>query len=108
MAEPQEVNPSGRCGCESQSQWDPAPSSQTEPPPLSRQEEKVPPPIPKKPSRGRGVPVKERSLDSVDRQRQEARKRLLAAKRAASFRHSSATESADSIEIYIPEAQTRL
>ena len=76
---------------------------------LSRQEEKkVPPPIPKKPSRGRGVPVKERSLDSVDRQRQEARKRLLAAKRAASFRHSSATESADSIEIYIPEAQTRL
>lgn len=77
--------------------------------PLSRQEEKkVPPPIPKKPSRGRGVPVKERSLDSVDRQRQEARKRLLAAKRAASFRHSSATESADSIEIYIPEAQTRL
>lgn len=75
----------------------------------SRQEEKkVPPPIPKKPSRGRGVPVKERSLDSVDRQRQEARKRLLAAKRAASFRHSSATESADSIEIYIPEAQTRL
>lgn len=77
--------------------------------PLSLQEEKkVPPPIPKKPSRGRGVPVKERSLDSVDRQRQEARKRLLAAKRAASFRHSSATESADSIEIYIPEAQTRL
>lgn len=76
---------------------------------FSRQEEKkVPPPIPKKPSRGRGVPVKERSLDSVDRQRQEARKRLLAAKRAASFRHSSATESADSIEIYIPEAQTRL
>ena len=45
--------------------------------------------------------MKERSLDSVDRQRQEARKRLLAAKRAASFRHSSATESADSIEIYM-------
>lgn len=78
------------------------------PPPPPQEEKKVPPPIPKKPSRGRGVPVKERSLDSVDRQRQEARKRLLAAKRAASFRHSSATESADSIEIYIPEAQTRL
>nr|XP_020839371.1 disks large-associated protein 3 isoform X2 [Phascolarctos cinereus] len=77
--------------------------------PLEPEEEKkVPPPIPKKPSRGPGVPVKDRSLDSVDRQRQEARKRLLAAKRAASFRHSSATESADSIEIYIPEAQTRL
>lgn len=76
---------------------------------LSAQEEKkVPPPIPKKPPRSKVHPVKERSLDSVDRQRQEARKRLLAAKRAASFRQSSATESADSIEIYIPEAQTRL
>lgn len=76
---------------------------------LSVQEEKkVPPPIPKKPPRSKVHPVKERSLDSVDRQRQEARKRLLAAKRAASFRQSSATESADSIEIYIPEAQTRL
>ncbi|KAF7245700.1 Disks large-associated protein 3, partial [Varanus komodoensis] len=72
-----------------------------------KEEKKVPPPIPKKPSRSRLHPVKDRSLDSVDRQRQEARKRLLAAKRAASFRQSSATESADSIEIYIPEAQTR-
>ncbi|KAF3836605.1 hypothetical protein F7725_029163 [Dissostichus mawsoni] len=45
---------------------------------------------------------------SSERQRVEARKRLLAAKRAASVRQSSATESADSIEIYIPEAQTRL
>uniref|UniRef100_A0A8C7E6U8 DLG associated protein 3 n=1 Tax=Naja naja TaxID=35670 RepID=A0A8C7E6U8_NAJNA len=74
----------------------------------AKEEKKVPPPIPKKPPRSRLHPVKDRSLDSVDRQRQEARKRLLAAKRAASFRHSSATESADSIEIYIPEAQTRL
>ncbi|KAL8220508.1 UNVERIFIED_CONTAM: Disks large-associated protein 3 [Gekko kuhli] len=73
-----------------------------------QEEKKVPPPIPKKPPRSRLHPVKDRSLDSVDRQRQEARKRLLAAKRAASFRQSSATESADSIEIYIPEAQTRL
>ncbi|KAH0631158.1 hypothetical protein JD844_005335 [Phrynosoma platyrhinos] len=73
-----------------------------------KEEKKVPPPIPKKPPRSRLHPVKDRSLDSVDRQRQEARKRLLAAKRAASFRQSSATESADSIEIYIPEAQTRL
>lgn len=106
MAQPQ-VNPSGQWRRELGSRV--GPHSQTNPPPLPRQEEKkVPPPIPKKPSRGRGVPVKERSLDSVDRQRQEARKRLLAAKRAASFRHSSATESADSIEIYIPEAQTRL
>lgn len=84
------------------------PAAQLSPVLSGQEEKKVPPPIPKKPSRGRGVPVKERSLDSVDRQRQEARKRLLAAKRAASFRHSSATESADSIEIYIPEAQTRL
>uniref|UniRef100_A0A8C0GNN7 DLG associated protein 3 n=1 Tax=Chelonoidis abingdonii TaxID=106734 RepID=A0A8C0GNN7_CHEAB len=73
-----------------------------------KKEKKVPPPIPKKPPRSKVHPVKERSLDSVDRQRQEARKRLLAAKRAASFRQNSATESADSIEIYIPEAQTRL
>ncbi|XP_067389910.1 disks large-associated protein 3 [Emydura macquarii macquarii] len=73
-----------------------------------KEEKKVPPPIPKKLLRSKAHPVKERSLDSVDRQRQEARKRLLAAKRAASFRQNSATESADSIEIYIPEAQTRL
>ena len=33
---------------------------------------------------------------------------LMAAKRAASVRQNSATESAESIEIYIPEAQTRL
>nr|XP_010308208.1 PREDICTED: disks large-associated protein 3 [Balearica regulorum gibbericeps] len=65
-------------------------------------------PVTSRPPRSKVHPVKERSLDSVDRQRQEARKRLLAAKRAASFRQSSATESADSIEIYIPEAQTRL
>ncbi|KAL6119240.1 dlgap4 [Pungitius sinensis] len=52
---------------------------------------------------------KDRSVDSaVDKQRQEARKRLMAAKRAASVRQNSATESADSIEIYVPEAQTRL
>nr|DBA33677.1 TPA: hypothetical protein GDO54_001323 [Pyxicephalus adspersus] len=73
-----------------------------------KEEKKLPPPIPKKPLRQKVHPVKDRSLDSVDRQRQEARKRLLAAKRAASYRHNSATESADSIEIYIPEAQTRL
>ncbi|XP_073419299.1 disks large-associated protein 3 isoform X6 [Dendrobates tinctorius] len=73
-----------------------------------KEEKKLLPPLPKKPLRQKVHPVKDRSLDSVDRQRQEARKRLLAAKRAASYRHNSATESADSIEIYIPEAQTRL
>ncbi|XP_068125237.1 disks large-associated protein 3 isoform X2 [Hyperolius riggenbachi] len=73
-----------------------------------KEEKKLPPPVPKKPLRQKVHPIKDRSLDSVDRQRQEARKRLLAAKRAASYRHNSATESADSIEIYIPEAQTRL
>lgn len=61
----------------------------------------------KRPPKGRGV-MRERSLDLQDRQRQEARRRLMAAKRAASFRQNSATERADSIEIYIPEAQTRL
>ncbi|XP_052325075.1 disks large-associated protein 3 [Oncorhynchus keta] len=57
---------------------------------------------------GRAVPVREKSLDLGDRQRTEARRRLLQTKRSSSFRQNSATESADSIEIYIPEAQTRL
>ncbi|KAK6324283.1 hypothetical protein J4Q44_G00066220 [Coregonus suidteri] len=57
---------------------------------------------------GRAVPVREKSLDLGDRQRTEARRRMLQTKRSASFRQNSATESADSIEIYIPEAQTRL
>uniref|UniRef100_A0A8C4Q470 Discs, large (Drosophila) homolog-associated protein 1b n=1 Tax=Eptatretus burgeri TaxID=7764 RepID=A0A8C4Q470_EPTBU len=69
----------------------------------------LPPPLPRKPSRGRGPGLqRQRSAEAADRQRVEARKRLLAAKRAASMRQNSATESADSIEIYIPEAQTRL
>ncbi|MEQ2181490.1 Disks large-associated protein 2 [Goodea atripinnis] len=70
--------------------------------------QKWPPPLAKRPARGRGGVMRERSLDLQDRQRQEARRRLMAAKRAASFRQNSATERADSIEIYIPEAQTRL
>lgn len=73
-----------------------------------KDEMKMPPPIPKKPPKGRLSQAREKSLELADRQRQEARKRLMAAKRAASYRQNSATESADSIEIYIPEAQTRL
>ncbi|XP_041814538.1 disks large-associated protein 2-like [Chelmon rostratus] len=73
-----------------------------------KKERKWPPPMPKRPTKGRGGIMRERSLDLQDRQRQEARRRLMAAKRAASFRQNSATERADSIEIYIPEAQTRL
>ncbi|XP_067097472.1 discs, large (Drosophila) homolog-associated protein 2b isoform X2 [Osmerus mordax] len=73
-----------------------------------KKEKKWPPPLPKRPPKGRGGVMRERSLDLQDRQRQEARRRLMAAKRAASFRQNSATERADSIEIYIPEAQTRL
>lgn len=72
------------------------------------QERKWPPHMQKRPARGRSGIMRERSLDLQDRQRQEARRRLMAAKRAASFRQNSATERADSIEIYIPEAQTRL
>ncbi|XP_072234769.1 disks large-associated protein 1 isoform X4 [Leuresthes tenuis] len=71
-------------------------------------ERRMPPPVPKKPLKGHPPLARDRSLESSERQRLEARKRLLAAKRAASVRQSSATESADSIEIYIPEAQTRL
>ncbi|XP_058515827.1 disks large-associated protein 2 isoform X3 [Ochotona princeps] len=76
--------------------------------PERKEERKVPPPIPKKPPKGKLPIAREKSLDLPDRQRQEARRRLLAAKRAASFRQSSVGERADSIEIYIPEAQTRL
>uniref|UniRef100_A0A672LEP9 DLG associated protein 2 n=1 Tax=Sinocyclocheilus grahami TaxID=75366 RepID=A0A672LEP9_SINGR len=67
---------------------------------------RLPPPVPKKTLRK--SMTREKSLDLPDRQRQEARRRLMAAKRAASFRQNSASERADSIEIYIPEAQTRL
>lgn len=66
----------------------------------------------KKPAKGRPSLGREKSLDrppsGPDKQRQEARKRLMAAKKANSFRQNSATESADSIELYVPEAQTRL
>ncbi|XP_077411326.1 disks large-associated protein 1 isoform X2 [Vanacampus margaritifer] len=72
------------------------------------QERRGPPPVPKRSQKGHAPLARDRSLESSERQRLEARKRLLAAKRAASVRQSSATESADSIEIYIPEAQTRL
>ncbi|XP_008106904.2 disks large-associated protein 1 isoform X4 [Anolis carolinensis] len=74
--------------------------------PHDKKERRAPPPVPKKPSKGQVPLIRERSLESS--QRQEARKRLMAAKRAASVRQNSATESAESIEIYIPEAQTRL
>ncbi|XP_006002498.1 disks large-associated protein 2 [Latimeria chalumnae] len=76
--------------------------------PEKKEEKKIPPPVPKKPPKGKIPVMREKSLDLPDRQRQEARRRLMAAKRAASFRQNSATERADSIEIYIPEAQTRL
>ncbi|XP_041927127.1 disks large-associated protein 1 isoform X2 [Alosa sapidissima] len=76
--------------------------------PPERKERKLPPPVPKKPPKGHPPLARDRSLESTEKQRQEARKRLMAAKRAASVRQNSATESADSIEIYIPEAQTRL
>ncbi|XP_009295576.1 disks large-associated protein 1 isoform X2 [Danio rerio] len=75
--------------------------------PSERKERRVPPPVPRKPGKGPMLLVRDRSLEGS--QRTEARKRLLAAKRAAaSQRQNSATECADSIEIYIPEAQTRL
>uniref|UniRef100_A0A671RXH6 Disks large-associated protein 3-like n=1 Tax=Sinocyclocheilus anshuiensis TaxID=1608454 RepID=A0A671RXH6_9TELE len=76
--------------------------------PPEKKVRKVPPPLPKKPVGGRSVPEREKSLDVGDRQKLETRRRLLQTKRSASFRQNSATESADSIEIYITEAQTRL
>ncbi|NXP18654.1 DLGP4 protein, partial [Scytalopus superciliaris] len=76
--------------------------------PERKEEKKPPPPVPKKPAKSKSQLSREKGSDSSDKQRQEARKRLMAAKRAASVRQNSATESADSIEIYVPEAQTRL
>ncbi|XP_048405729.1 disks large-associated protein 4-like isoform X3 [Stegostoma tigrinum] len=76
--------------------------------PEKKEEKKLPPPVPKKPAKTKTPINREKLTDSADKQRQEARKRLMAAKRAASVRQNSATESADSIEIYVPEAQTRL
>uniref|UniRef100_A0A3B5QZP0 DLG associated protein 2 n=1 Tax=Xiphophorus maculatus TaxID=8083 RepID=A0A3B5QZP0_XIPMA len=80
--------------------------------PIDSPEKKVrsqsPAPVPKKTVRQKSAVTREKSLDLPDRHRQEARRRLMAAKRAASFRQNSASERADSIEIYIPEAQTRL
>nr|XP_034980209.1 disks large-associated protein 4 isoform X4 [Zootoca vivipara] len=77
-------------------------------PPEKKEEKKPPPPVPKKPAKPKSQLNRDKASDLVDKQRQEARKRLMAAKRAASVRQNSATESADSIEIYVPEAQTRL
>uniref|UniRef100_UPI003AAE773A disks large-associated protein 4 isoform X5 n=1 Tax=Centroberyx gerrardi TaxID=166262 RepID=UPI003AAE773A len=96
--------------------WQPVPSAAAHSPPERKDEDKSAPPVPKKPGKGRPALGREKSADSsstsssasAEKQRQEARKRLLAAKKAASFRQNSATESADSIEIYVPEAQTRL
>lgn len=64
--------------------------------------------MPKKPGKSKAVLNREKSSETADKQRQEARKRLMAAKRAQSVKQNSATESSDNIEIYVPEAQTRL
>ncbi|KAJ8359196.1 hypothetical protein SKAU_G00157210 [Synaphobranchus kaupii] len=76
--------------------------------PDRKEDKKQAPPVSKKPSKAKPAGGREKSASNSDKQRQEARKRLMAAKRAASVRQNSATESADSIEIYVPEAQTRL
>uniref|UniRef100_A0A671PW51 Disks large-associated protein 4-like n=1 Tax=Sinocyclocheilus anshuiensis TaxID=1608454 RepID=A0A671PW51_9TELE len=76
--------------------------------PEKQENQKQAPPVPKKPGKSKPGPGREKSNDAVDKQRQEARKRLMAAKRAQSVKQNSTTESADSIEIYVPEAQTRL
>ncbi|XP_029288017.1 disks large-associated protein 4 isoform X1 [Cottoperca gobio] len=96
--------------------WQPMPSAAAQSPPERKDEEKEAALTSKKPGKGRPSLGREKSADSsstsssasAEKQRHEARKRLLAAKKAASFRQNSATESADSIEIYVPEAQTRL
>ncbi|XP_076870436.1 disks large-associated protein 4 isoform X2 [Brachyhypopomus gauderio] len=76
--------------------------------PDKQENQKQAPPVPKKPGKSKPALGRERSGDAADKQRQEARKRLMAAKRAQSVKQNSTTESTDSIEIYVPEAQTRL
>nr|XP_020448389.1 disks large-associated protein 4-like isoform X2 [Monopterus albus] len=96
--------------------WQLVLSAAVQSPPERKNKEKVTPPASKKPGKGRPSLGREKSADSsstsstasAEKQRQEARKRFLAARKTASFRQNSATESADSIEIYVPEAQTRL
>ncbi|KAM9410418.1 disks large-associated protein 4 [Pholidichthys leucotaenia] len=96
--------------------WQPVISTAAQSNPERKDEENGPPLTLKKPGKGRPSLGREKSADSLsnsssasaEKQKQEARKRLLAAKKAASFRQNSATESADSIELYVPEAQTRL
>ncbi|XP_026775036.1 disks large-associated protein 4 isoform X2 [Pangasianodon hypophthalmus] len=76
--------------------------------PDKQKTQKQAPPVPKKPGKSKAVLNREKSSETADKQRQEARKRLMAAKRAQSVKQNSATESSDNIEIYVPEAQTRL
>ncbi|XP_060775486.1 disks large-associated protein 4 isoform X2 [Neoarius graeffei] len=76
--------------------------------PDKQKNQKQAPPVPKKPGKSKAVLTREKSSEAADKQRQEARKRLMAAKRAQSVKQNSATESSDNIEIYVPEAQTRL
>ncbi|XP_051568119.1 disks large-associated protein 4-like isoform X2 [Myxocyprinus asiaticus] len=76
--------------------------------PEKQENQKQAPPVPKKPGKSNPALGREKSNDTVDKQRQEARKRLMAAKRAQSVKQNSTTESTDNIEIYVPEAQTRL
>ncbi|XP_034078419.1 disks large-associated protein 2 isoform X3 [Gymnodraco acuticeps] len=85
-----------------------SPEKKVRDPPYTEPKQAPPAPVPKKTIRQRSLVTREKSLDLPDRGRQEARRRLMACKRAASFRQNSASERADSIEIYIPEAQTRL
>ncbi|KAM9813980.1 disks large-associated protein 4 [Neosynchiropus ocellatus] len=87
-------------------EWKPVACAAAQSPPERKDEDAA-----KKTSKGRPSLGREKSADapsSAEKQRLEARKRLLAAKKAASFRQNSATESGDSVEIYVPEAQTRL
>ncbi|XP_026853414.2 disks large-associated protein 4 isoform X1 [Electrophorus electricus] len=76
--------------------------------PDKQENQKQAPPVPKKPGKSKPTLSRDKSGEAADKQRQEARKRLMAAKRAQSVKQNSTTESTDSIEIYVPEAQTRL
>ncbi|TRY58611.1 hypothetical protein DNTS_007611, partial [Danionella cerebrum] len=80
--------------------------------PGKKENQKQAPAVPKKPGKSKPSLVREKSGDSLEKQKQDARKRLMAAKRAQSVKQNTHslthTDSTDSVEIYVPEAQTRL
>lgn len=77
--------------------------------PEKRKEEKKPPLlVPKKPTTSKPAVRRHKSSDARDKQHQEVRETLPAARQAASVRQNSVTGREDSIEAHAPQSQTQL